>query len=132
MWRPPVFDRTQQDVINRRTKGAINASDLNRIDGNSKFLSILLRVSIETREWSMADFPTAYEQARISINAQTLRDVYYTYPDTPPTPSPPLNTWQKINDLEKILHDLHELYSKNKDTGTYTGEIFAGDSIGVI
>lgn len=51
MWREPIFDRTNADTLTARSgqsnidnhKGAINAEDLNRIEGNYQYLMAKLR-----------------------------------------------------------------------------------------
>lgn len=132
MWKAPVYDRTEADVLNRAPKACCNAVDLQRLEDNCAVLAGLLGVSISTRSWAMTDFPTVSELARIRDNIQALRDSYYTLSATPPTPENPLNHWQKWNDAERILLDLYTLYHRSLKAANYTGEVFAGESIGVI
>lgn len=131
-WISPVFDRTQEDVTGRKPKGFCNASDLNRLEGNCEVLGDLLRVDVPTRSWDRNDFPTVSEFARIRGNIEALRKAFYTYPATPDTPENPINTWRKFNDAEKILYDLHALYMKNLSAFYHTGELYAGEKIGVM
>lgn len=132
MWVNPVYDRTEFDAINKMPKGYCNAEDLNRIEGNCEHLAGLLGVTIQTKGWTEHDFPTHAELARINSNIATLRQAYYAYPETPPNPSNPLNQWEKWNAAEKILYDLNHRYKQEQDNYTYTGEIYAGEQIGVV
>lgn len=113
-WIIPVVDRKLDDVLLKTKKGYCNASDLNRIEGNCAELASLFGVDIQTKSWSMEDFPFASQMQRILSNIDYLREIYYTLSSTPETPKPPFNTWQKFNDAEKILLDLHELYLENQ------------------
>ena len=132
LWARPVHDRTEADVLNRAPKAYCNAADLQRLEDNCAVLAELLGVSVETRSWQRTDWPTVSEFSRIRSNIQALRDAYYTLSATPPTPENPLNHWVKWNDAERILLDLYTLYHRNLEATNYTGEVFAGESIGVI
>lgn len=62
---------------------------------------------------------------------QTIRESYSIHADTPKTPSQPVNTFGKWNDVEKILADVHEILLNNFHY--YAGtELYAGDSIGYV
>lgn len=130
-WTEPVFDRTESDIQNHTAKGYLNASDLTRVDGNCEALGSMLGISVTTgADWTTGSFPTESQLARIADNTAALRVMAYT--DTPEPPAPPLNTWQKWNDIERILFDVHDIYTKNKAARNFAGEIYAGEGIGVI
>lgn len=131
-WITPVIGRELHDVLSKTKKGYCNASDLNRIEENCAELASLFGVEIQTKSWSRTDFPSASQMRRILANIDYLREIYYTLSSTPITPENPFNTWQKFNDAEKILLDLHELYLKNQQAFIFAGEAYAGDKIGVI
>ena len=131
-WTTPVIDRELHDVLAKTKKGYCNSSDLNRIEENCAELASLFGVEIQTKSWSRTDFPSASQMRRILANIDYLREIYYTLSSTPITPENPFNTWQKFNDAEKILLDLHELYLKNQQAFIFAGEAYAGDKIGVI
>lgn len=152
-----IYDRTQADVdrvteLNRKyvdgsitdkekvewtgdMKGAFNVSDLVRIEDNMKTLSDFFRVTI-----SESPFPektTQYipqinrDYKRILDNLKKLRDAWFSLSDTPETPEQPLNTYQKWNDIEKILYDLNYTYEGYINGQNYCGtEIYAGEGIG--
>ena len=132
-WKPPIVDRTESDILNRAPKAYCNVPDLQRMEDNVECLVDVIGSPCARRSgWKMIDFPTVSEFSRIRSNIQTLRDAYYTLSATPPTPENPLNHWQKWNDAERILLDLYTLYNQNLEATNYTGEVFAGESIGVI
>lgn len=132
LWKGAVFDRTEQDVINRTAKAYCNVIDLQRLDDDCQALADLLGVTITTKTWVITDFPTVAELARILANLDTLRTAYYTRSTTPDTPDNPLNSWQKWNAVEQILNDLYVLYLANISAYIRAGEGYAGDTIGVI
>lgn len=157
-----IYDRTQEDVdraiyLNQKyisgtitdeekaewqsdLKGALNASDLNRIEGNiaelanaiaKEVLSFKVE-SIVTKQWSGAGLPRVSDFLRIRTNVQALRDAWYTTGTTPDTPDPPLNYFEKINDIERILHDLYTTYVNTIRSYDYCGEFYAGEEVGYI
>lgn len=150
-----VYDRTQEDVdrakkINQKylsgvitdselaewnagLKGALNTCDLNRIENNMKELSELVAVFVQTRTWAYGSIPRVSDYLRIRNNAEKIRNAWAVLRDTPNTPMPPMNTYQKWNDIEKILHDVHYVYERTVQNYYYCGnEIFAGEGIGLI
>ncbi len=132
MWKQPIYDRTEADVLNRTPKAYCNVADLQRLEDNCSYLAGLLGVTVNTRAWAITDFPTVSELARIRGNIAVLRAAYYTPGTTPPTPDNPLNHWERWNAAERILYDLEELYRLNLAILMRAGEGYAGDTIGVI
>lgn len=156
-----VYDRTQADVdrvryLNERyingtitdeeiqewntgingklgLKGAFNLSDIKRNENNCKIIGGLVETEVDVKEWEYGDIPRVSDYLRIRDNVQKIRDAYLTYSDTPPTPTQPLNTYQKWNDLERILHDVYFIYTANKNSYYYCDtEMYAGEGIGDI
>lgn len=157
-----IFDRTQEDVVhvidlNRKymlgtitdeekvewesdLKGTLNASDLNRIESNiaelaediGKEVLPFKYKSLVTKQWSGTDIPRVADFARIVSNVQAIRDAWYTTDITPDTPKPPLNYFEKINDIERILHDLYDTYIATIKSYDYCGEFYAGEEIAYI
>lgn len=134
MWKEPICDRTQQDVDAGRSKGFCNAEDLNRLEDNCGVLGQLLGVKIapRVREWIAADLPTERELARIAKNIRLIGESYFAYQTTPAPPQSPLTHWQKWNDAEKILLDTHRSYADNRAAHSYSGELSAGERIGLL
>lgn len=134
MWREPIYDRTEQDIEAGNSKGFCNAGDLNRLEDNCEELGRLLGVTLTLRGkvWTEADLPTERELARIIANIRLLNEGYFAYQTTPPTPQSPLTHWQKWNDGEKILLDIHQNYGDNRSARSYSGEMSAGERIGIL
>lgn len=135
-WITPIIDRTQADVnlvleydsigYNNLTpeqkavwsagmKGALNASDLNRIENNTKFVASALglyNLNVKTN-WQMSDVPRNSDFNRILSNLNTVKDRARTRFDVnlPETPSLPLNSFEKINDIENILYIIYSNFS---------------------
>ena len=149
-WIHPVTDRSQSDVIrllellekgwddfttDERTewttgmKGALNRSDMQRIQNNIQLLSDVLELGLVIKE--VPDHPNETFLSSIITNTEIIRNAYVIHTDTPETPSMPVNTYQKLNDIEKILEDVHGILLNNFHY--YCGtEVYAGDETGMI
>lgn len=128
-----VTDRTQADIDNRTEKAFLNASDLNRIEGNCSILAGILAVSgltIKTN-WTYSDSITPSQITRILENIAALRAAYFTYTTTPKTPDGILQ-WEKLNAAEQILFDLYSLHTDNVNAAYYAGERYSGETTGVL
>lgn len=133
LWKGAIYNRTLQDVINQAAIAFCNVVDMNRLDSNCEALSEWFGLAINKHAtWQIEDFPTEAEFARVLQNIDYLRLPFPQTSATPETPDNPLNAWQKWNDAEKILYDLYMLYKANKADFAYMGEIYAGETIGVI
>lgn len=133
VWQGAIFDRAEQDVTNRTSKGFCNVVDMQRLEDNCVILANVLGVTIDGRsEWAMEEFPDQSEFTRILGNINTLRGAYYTSSSTPSTPENPMNHYAKWNAAERILYDLYTLYLANASAYIRAGEAFAGEQIGVI
>ena len=124
-WITPVFDRTQYDIEEKTEKAFLNVSDRNRIENNMSELAALLGASVSTRTWSYDDIPSTSHDERWIGNINALKAAW-VFPGLPETPSSPLNTYQKINDIELIL----ERIKTNRETTTFArcGELYAGET----
>ena len=133
----PIFDRSQSDIVklqdflsrgyknltadektewlNTNFKGALNISDLNRIEQNMIVLSGILGLTITVKTWQETDIPTNTDFTRIRNNLALIREqaelVGLIYDLTPEVPNLPFNSYQKINDIEKIVFDIYTLYT---------------------
>lgn len=107
-------------------KGTLNYADLNRIEGNSRDIAQMVGVSIEVPKtsWTMTDIPTQKDFRRIRDNVQKIRASNYIHSDTPVTPELPLNRYEKINDIEKILFDVYSMYTRNMSAIYYIDELY--------
>lgn len=150
IWKEPVTDRTAEDVEAVKTllaknwdeytdeeketflsglKGALNTSDLERVQNNIK---ILLEVIESTNSVdSIGEFMTAALQNNIKANLTAIRGYPLKYKTTPEVPETPYNTYQKWNDIEQILHDAYSVVQSF--VVYYCGnDYYCGDSIGLI
>lgn len=128
-----VYDRTQEDADNKRPKACLNAKDLERTESNTELIADYIGVPVRIRkDWKAGDLPRRSDYLRIRDNVEKIRSGYAIRADTPETPEQPLNTYQKWNDIEHILHDVSWIYMNNKNNIEYCGELSAGEEIGVI
>lgn len=147
-----IYDRAQEDVErikeltekylngtitdeeksewNGNSKGAFNLLDINRIEHNISSIASLLIVFVDTKQWKYGDIPRVSDYERIRTNVQKIEDSWILS-DLPEVPEQPLNTFQKWNDIEKILHDIYRNYKRYRESYYYCGtEIFAGEECG--
>lgn len=128
-----IYDRTEKDVADRLKKAFINFDDLNRIDLNAKEIATLLDVAVSVKtDWQMDGKPRYIDYERIKRNTAKIREAYATYKDTPQVPDRPYTTWQKWNDIERIIHDVFAVYMANTKNVTYCGESYCGEEGGLI
>ena len=154
IWIDPIYDRTQADVDRVKElkdigyfnmtntekaewatdlKGALNQSDLIRIETDIHILSDVLELSLTTYEDNMPEIPdqTYYKHLRDCITA--IRDAGYVKSTTPTTPNSPLNAYKKINDIEEILFDVYTILNSTFYYWCMSpAEIYAGESTGLL
>lgn len=150
-----VTDRTQEDVDRvkyltevllsgtnteeeleeflENSKGALNYSDLHRIASNINDIAELINVPHNLYEYDYIH-PETYDVPRVAYfkdlleHISRIRNSHYYLSGTPRTPSMPLNTFQKINDIEKILEDAYTAYLINQKSLFYCGDnIYSGE-----
>lgn len=113
-------------------KGALNSSDLNRIESNQQYiLNILSNQYILTfkTNWLMTDFVEDSDENRILMNLKTLMQPF-NFEEEPQVPEKPLNYFEKINQIENIILQMYnKYYSKIKyyEFQTDNGEDFLVD-----
>lgn len=150
LWQNPVTDRTQSDVErvlellekgwqdfsdkektewSAGMKGALNVTDLERIQNNIQLLSDVLELDLSVSAVPEIPDETFYELVR--NNTECIRGAYCIHATTPETPEAPLNTFSKWNEIEQILADVYEILLNNFHY--YCGsEIYAGDDTGLL
>lgn len=137
-WKQPIIDRTQADVQYAQAhrdsleplKGARNISDLQRVRDNLQHLSDVLNgygYVVSLLAMPISEVPTYSEIQTISNNIQRMRNVLSVFTSTPSTPKLPINVYWKMNDLEKILHDIDILIKNMIAEFTYSGETYSGE-----
>jgi hypothetical protein len=149
-WKEPVFDRTQEDVdfaiqkiaewigglavenssLVYDLKGCLNVSDLNRIEGNIKYLNDMLgelgySVGVTTREWGRSDIPTTEDVSRIINNVREIILSYYQQEGVTALPSG-MGGYNQINAIEENLLKIKELLdcmiNSYQRSGTFTSD----------
>lgn len=114
-------------------KGFLNYTDLNRIESNCKANALSLGINIVTKtDWKMTDKPALSDFVRIRENVVLIRNKKFYYFNTPSVPQIPLNHYSKINDIEKILLDVHGSITAHAKNIIYVDEIYIDEEIGVI
>jgi hypothetical protein len=148
----PVFDRTEEDLNifqsmiskdrsslapeekdlwRKGFKACLNVSDINRIEGNSDALSKLMNKNLQTKSWVETDIISENEIRRILSNIESLRSSGAVKQDTPEVPRFPLNDYRKLNDAEKILFDLYDVFMAK--ASYFCGiEVYCGEDAGVV
>lgn len=105
------FTAEEKEEWDNGLKGSLNYTDLNRIEGNCKALAELFGMELKTKtDWTLQDIPAKQDFDRVRQNIETLKGSQYTPYSVPDTPELPLNTYQKINDMEKILYHIYTAY----------------------
>lgn len=149
-----IYDRTQADVdrvryLNRQLqldqatqaeknewrsdlKGALNTSDLERVYQNITLLANELDVVLRPQILPPGAIANTDWYERLLENVNILREAWFVRSDTPATPTSPLNTYQKWNDIEKIIFDMMNLYVTSTLTYSYAGSELYGDDNNLI
>lgn len=123
----------EREVWKNGLKGALNNTDLNRIEENAERIAEEIAVMVSVKTWNMAALPRASDYQRILQNVSKIRAGYGIMSDTPPVPKQPLNTYQKWNDIEKILYGVHYVYTHVQADLLYCGaEVYAGEGVGLL
>lgn len=134
-WITPINNRTQEDVDkvkmydelgyeNLDTSqqqewisgmiGALNATDMNRIENNISYINELLSVRGETSktDWTMLDIFGEQDAKRIIVQIKSLI-TRFDLLNAPEVPDSPLNVYTKINDIETLLLMMYEKWYRN-------------------
>lgn len=149
-----VYDRTQEDVdrvtaLHRKgwknlsieerkewmsgsMKGALNRSDLKRIENNIYVIAQMVGISAVTNKDNLPYIPDEVYFQRMLENVAKLRSTGFVYQETPSVPRQPVNTFQKVNDVEKILHDVYTVFLDNCRDVFYCGQELYADGSGLI
>lgn len=140
-WEMPITNRTNEDVdrieeydeigyayLDNGQKaewlsgmiGALNATDLNRIESNQQFILNLLsgqyHLPFKTN-WQMIDFVTENDEKRILNNLKVLMNPFDF--DKSKLPETPLNEFNKINTIESVLLDAFNDFNANIEKSNF-------------
>lgn len=150
LWETAVTDRNQNDVERVREllekgwknftdeekeewqsdlKGALNISDLERIQNNVQLLSDVLELHLPVA--AIPELPNTKFYDQLLFNIEAIRSAYCVHQTTPGTPVAPINTYQKWNDIEHILLDVYKILLNNFHYYC-GGEIYAGNETGLL
>lgn len=134
-WSDPIFDRNQGDIDYLTRKSRLNASDLNRIEGNIGWLnerwklptielstwddiedrqitwddltSSGIQWGITTRRWYIGGLDLINSEIiRIVRNAQSIKQYLRIQSDLFST----VLFWSDLNAIERLIYDAHLLY----------------------
>lgn len=124
-----IFDRTQQDIINKTKKSYYNVDDLIRINDWIKLLSDYLGLGLKIETYSLGQIITLDNINLILNNIQTLKDNWYVANDTPYTPIANGYNYKSANDVEKILSDLNDFKVSVESDFKYSGTFYSGEEV---
>ena len=101
-------------------KGALNASDLNRIESNQQYILSLLSTQYTLTfktDWLMTDFveDEDSDENRILSNLKTLMQPF-DFVEEPQVPDKPLNYFEKINQIENIILQMYDKYNERGES----------------
>jgi len=151
-WIPAIKNRSQSDIDRVKEllaknwenmteleksewlsgmKGAFNISDMARIENNVQLLSDVLELGLITFVNNLPEIPNSTYFTQLRANIATIRSAYAIHTTTPNVPEQPINDYIKINAIEQILSDVHDILLSN--FYYYCGtEIYAGNSTGLL
>ena len=124
-----IFDRTQQDVLNKTKKSYYNVNDLTRINDWIKLLSDYLGLGLRTETYSLGQVITIDNINLILNNIATLRRSFYIAHDTPYTPIASGYNFESANSVEKILSDLNDFKVSVESDFKYSGTFYSGQEV---
>lgn len=124
-----IFDRTQQDVLNKTKKSYYNVNDLTRINDWIKLLSDYLGLGLKTETYSLGQVITIQNINLILDNIATLRRSFYIANDTPYTPIASGYNFESANSVEKILSDLNDFKVSVESDFKYSGTFYSGQEV---
>lgn len=107
-------------------KGARNRSDFERIINAMKGICSYYGLEWDDEEYEIPEIPRETFVQKILTKVNSIRSNCPIHTDTPYTPALPLNTYQKMNDVEKILYDVWTVVRSRVlyycDAGLYMSE----------
>lgn len=125
------LSQKEKEEWNRGLKGCLNSSDLERMESAINELAIMLEVEVDSMKDNIPHIPTKSYFSKLLGNISILRATGYIYASTPGVPTLPINTYQKVNDMEQILCDIHQRLSS--EYYYYCGnEIYCGEETGLL
>ena len=131
MWVEPVYDRTPQDVAAKNKKGVLNYADLNRIEGNTEYLSDALlahgylgAIQLIKTDWQMTDMIYLSDMNRILANCIRLNNGFFKQKELPTTLQNP--DYIKINTIEEVQQYEYDMINEVERSYRYCGTFYSG------
>ena len=112
-------------------KGAYNATDLNRVESAVLFVIERLKIAgwylaVQSKYWTMTDFPTASEMHRYLENVRLLRSTLPVWIPAVPADMDRL-TFAEANTIEQILEMLDAAVTNIMANVYYSNELYSGE-----
>lgn len=141
-WIEPIYDRSQTDVerlkqLNAKgyynltseekqewlgdSKGALNKSDLSRIENNIKVIYDMLGEDKAVATYPEIPNVSYYSALRGRVADVRTKAFAALYCDKT-VPEQPLNHFEKWNDIERILFEIHRVLEENAKAFLYCME----------
>lgn len=141
-WIEPIYDRSQSDVerisqLNKKgyysltdeekqewlqnSKGCLNKSDLNRIENNIKVIYDMLGEDKAIATYPEIPNVSYYTALRGRVADVRTKAFAALYCDKT-VPEQPLNHFEKWNDIERILFEIHRVLEENAKAFLYCME----------
>jgi hypothetical protein len=106
-------------------KGSIKHTDMNRIESNLQTISDKCGFGfVQKTDWVRGDFPTIIDMQRIYNNTRIVKESGFAWKNTNTMPIEPINSYSKINSIEKILLDSFEFAEFQDINIEYIDEIY--------
>lgn len=111
-WTPPrTWDK----------KDKINVTDWQRIEDNTRWIAEFYGVKLQYKAWQYSSWPTLAEVDRIKNNINTLLEQTYSFQAK--------FDWNLLNEIEGLLHFLHEEVAELQLSVRRAGTFCAGQEI---
>ena len=148
-----ILDRTQEDVdavkeltakllsgevteeeynaFLKSMKGALNYSDLDRIEYNLNILVELFSpyVTINLYDMSRDYIPRIPYFVNLLKNVSLIRNSLFVLSTTPQVPSLPLNWYYHWNAIEQIIYDAYWAFRRFERSWYYCGEMYGNNNV---
>jgi hypothetical protein len=106
-------------------KGSIKHTDMNRIESNLQTISDKCGFGfVQKTDWGIGDLPTIIDIQRIYNNTRIVKESGFAWKNTNTMPTEPINSYTKINSIEKILLDSFEFAELQDIDIEYIDEIY--------
>jgi len=131
-WVAPITDRTEIDISNKTSMAYLNYTDLNRIEGNTRYINDYIAsygyssgiTNIKT--WVVGESLTKVEADRIRNNIQLLIDAFCKLSTLNDIVFNNTFDYTQINILERNLNELNTYIDYMAKAFLYCGDAYMG------